>query len=113
VARVRAAWPSASEPCWLAPGIAADLSFTPDPGASDRAAADALRSLLGDDPVDVVVQGATHRRKKLLVADMDSSMIRQECIDELADSAGLKDRVATISGLARSPSSRHDASASR
>jgi hypothetical protein len=85
VARVRAAWPSASEPCWLAPGIAADLSFTPDPGASDRAAADALRSLLGDDPVDVVVQGAP------IAAD----------------------RVATISGLARSPSSRHDASASR
>lgn len=65
---MRAAGPSASEPCWLVPGIAADLFFTPDPGASVRAAADALRALLGDDPVDVVMQGTTDPRKKLLVA---------------------------------------------
>jgi hypothetical protein len=83
------ALPGASEPRWLAPGIAADLFFTPDPGGSDRAAAEALRLLRGDDPVDVVVQSAAHRRKKLLVADMDSTMIGQECIDELADCVGL------------------------
>jgi phosphoserine phosphatase len=96
VVRVRAALPGASEPRWLASGIAADLFFTPDPGASDRSTTDALRPLLGDDPVDVVVQRTSHRRKRLLVADMDSTMIGQECIDELAASVGLKDRVAAI-----------------
>ena len=39
--------------------------------------------------IDLVVQPAAHRRKKLLLADMDSTMIRQECIDELADKAGV------------------------
>jgi hypothetical protein len=47
VARVRAALPGASEPRWLAPDIAADLFFTSDLDASDRAAAEALRSVLG------------------------------------------------------------------
>jgi phosphoserine phosphatase len=96
IARARAALPDASEPRWLAPGIAADVFFTPDPGEGDRAAADALRLLLEKEAVDVVVQRTTYRRKKLLVADMDSTMIGQECIDELADSVGLKDRVAAI-----------------
>ena len=45
---------------------------------------------------DVVVQGESARRRKLLVADMDSTMITVECIDELADYAGIKDRVAEI-----------------
>ncbi len=45
---------------------------------------------------DVVVQPAEHRRKRILVADMDSTMIGQECIDELADYAGVKGRVAAI-----------------
>jgi phosphoserine phosphatase len=47
-------------------------------------------------PVDVVVQPRLDRRKKLLLADMDSTMIDQECIDELADFAGLKAQVAAI-----------------
>ena len=41
-------------------------------------------------PVDVVVQPAAARRKRLLLADMDSTMIGQECIDELADHVGLR-----------------------
>ena len=45
---------------------------------------------------DVVVQPAANRRKKLFLADMDSTMIGQECIDELADYAGLKAHVAAI-----------------
>ena len=48
------------------------------------------------DGVDVVVQPAAGRRKKLFLADMDSTMIGQECIDELADYVGLKARVAAI-----------------
>ncbi|HRK24996.1 MAG TPA: phosphoserine phosphatase SerB, partial [Beijerinckiaceae bacterium] len=47
-------------------------------------------------PVDVVVQPAAGRRKRLLIADMDSTMIGQECIDELADFVGLKDKVSAI-----------------
>ncbi|PSJ37400.1 phosphoserine phosphatase SerB [Allosphingosinicella deserti] len=46
--------------------------------------------------VDIVVQGEAGRRKKLLIADMDSTMITVECIDELADYAGLKAEVAEI-----------------
>jgi phosphoserine phosphatase len=79
----------------LDPGIAADLLFTPS-GADDKAIAERLRSALKDVPVDVVVQPVATRRKRLLVADMDSTMIGQECIDELADYVGLKPHVAAI-----------------
>src|SRR5665811_1162430 len=54
----------------------------------------------GDLPIDIVVQPQAFRRKKLFLADMDSTMIGQECIDELADFAGLKAHVAEITGRA-------------
>src|SRR5207302_11520123 len=79
----------------LDPGVAVDLLFTPG-SADDKAVAERLRTALKDLPVDVVVQPLAARRKKLFVADMDSTMIGQECIDELADYAGLKARVAAI-----------------
>ena len=47
-------------------------------------------------PVDVIIQPVAGRRKKLLVADMDSTIIGQECLDELADFVGLKAHVAAI-----------------
>ena len=47
-------------------------------------------------PVDIAVQEANDRKKKILIADMDSTMIDQECIDELADEVGVKERVAEI-----------------
>lgn len=56
----------------------------------------ALADLIGGRPIDCVVQAPETRRKKLLVADMDSTMIGQECIDELADMVGLKPRIAAI-----------------
>src|SRR5213080_3335062 len=62
----------------LDPGIAADLLFTPG-SADDKAIAERLRSALQDVPIDVVVQPVAARRKKLFVADMDSTMIGQEC----------------------------------
>jgi phosphoserine phosphatase len=74
---------------WIDEGDAADLSFSGDP----RSARWALEAL---DGLDVVVQPEEPRWKKLLVADMDSTIIGQECIDELADYAGLKDKVARI-----------------
>jgi phosphoserine phosphatase len=79
----------------LDPGIAVDLPFTPS-GADDQAIAQRLRTALGGLRIDVVVQPLAGRRKTLFVADMDSTMIGQECIDELADYVGLKAHVATI-----------------
>src|ERR1700761_4096920 len=87
---------------WLAPGVAMDIAFLledMEPGEERSLLKDIdrdLRDIIGDDPVDVVVQPHDKRRKKLFVADMDSTMIGQECIDELADYAGFKDRVAAI-----------------
>ena len=90
----RAAFPRAGEPTALGPD-AADISFTPDASFDQRAAVEALRLTFGA-PFDLVVQPAANRRKKLFLADMDSTMIGQECIDELADFVGLKAHVATI-----------------
>ncbi|MEM9170841.1 MAG: phosphoserine phosphatase SerB [Pseudomonadota bacterium] len=59
-------------------------------------AARAVRAALGEAPVDVVVQPAAGRRKALLVADMDSTIIEQECIDEMADALGLRDEIAAV-----------------
>ena len=78
----------------LAEGIAADVHFTVEPG-SERAVAEDLLARLGA-PIDVVVQKAAGRAKGLLVADMDSTMIGQECIDELAAELGLKEKIAAI-----------------
>jgi phosphoserine phosphatase len=77
---------------WLDEGVAADLVFTGDLKAK-RAA---LEGALKGEPIDVIVQPLAHRRKRLLVADMDSTLIGQECVDELAALAGVGDRVAAI-----------------
>ena len=74
---------------WLDEGDAADLRFSGN-------ARDARWALDGLEGVDVVTQPEEPRWKRLLVADMDSTIIGQECIDELADYAGLKDKVARI-----------------
>ncbi len=62
---------------------------------NNRQIAECLRKAFAD-TVDVVVQPIAKRRKMLFLADMDSTMIAQECIDELADFAGLKEHVAVI-----------------
>jgi phosphoserine phosphatase len=91
----RAILPSAHDVRWLFEGVAADIPF--DNGADDVPTITArLREAIGDFPVDIVVQPRATRRKKLFLADMDSTMIGQECIDELADFAGLKAHVAAI-----------------
>ena len=74
---------------WIDEGDAADLRFDGDAKAA-RWAIDGL------DRVEIVVQGEETRWKRLFVADMDSTIIGQECIDELADYAGLKEKVARI-----------------
>lgn len=77
---------------WLAPGKSFDIPFAGDPDAV-RAA---LRTLNDEWLLDVNILAAANRRKKLLVADMDSTVIACECIDELADMAGIKSKVAAI-----------------
>ncbi len=84
----------ASAVVWLAEGIACDLVLPRDPDAAEKTAA--LRAALASEPVDVIVQQGETRRKKILIADMDSTMIDQECIDELADEIGVKEHVAAI-----------------
>ena len=79
---------------WLDPAVACDLAL-PEPLLPEDADAK-LRDLLAFVPVDIVVQDIAGRRKKLLIADMDSTMIDQECIDELADEIGIKDHIAAI-----------------
>jgi phosphoserine phosphatase len=75
---------------WLEPGVAADLYFA---GGDGRAA---LAPLAAEAGFDVVVQPTATRAKRLLVADMDSTLIGQECIDELAARAGVWDTVAAV-----------------
>ncbi|MDQ6433532.1 phosphoserine phosphatase SerB [Mesorhizobium sp. LHD-90] len=78
---------------WLAAGIACDLAL---PDGFDANVDPGLTADLASRRIDLVVQPAAGRRKRLLLADMDSTMIDQECIDELADEVGLKDHVAAI-----------------
>ena len=91
----RAILPSAGPAKWLWDEVAADIPF--GDGHEDIAAiATRLREAREDLPIDIVVQPVLGRRKKLFLADMDSTMIGQECIDELADFVGLKAHVAGI-----------------
>ena len=76
---------------WLHQRIACEIHA---PRAADPVAA--ARSVIGSRPVDVALVPDEGRRKLVLVADMDSTMIEQECIDELADAVGIKAQVADI-----------------
>ena len=93
IAHVRALLSAAGvrpgEVAWIDHGDAADLVFT---GAA-KAARGALARV---DGIDFAVRDGERRPARLFVADMDSTMIGQECIDELADYAGFKDQVAQI-----------------
>lgn len=83
---------------WLSEGVACDI---PVPDGHDAGTADRLlRQAIDGEPVDVAIQEAHGRAKKMLVADMDSTMIDQECIDELADEIGIKAHVAAITARA-------------
>jgi phosphoserine phosphatase len=94
----RAILPSPGPAHWLFDEVAVDIPFTGQilRGLDLRAIETRLRKAREDLPIDIVVQPLGFRRKKLLLADMDSTMIGQECIDELADFAGLKAHVAEI-----------------
>jgi phosphoserine phosphatase len=96
IERARGALPSPQAPIWLDPGVAADIPFSAPRENDNHALAERARDALAGAAVDVVLQQAAGRRKALFLADMDSTMIGQECIDELADYVGLKPHVAAI-----------------
>lgn len=96
VARLRQALGDAGAvagvPDWLDTGIACDIPFEGAPAQGLAAA----RQVLDGEAIDAFAQLAGERRKKLLVADMDSTIVAEETLDELADFAGLKDKIAAI-----------------
>ena len=94
VESLRNAW-GGGDAVWLDPGVAAEFAIAAIPG--NRWAAWEAFQAMG---IDLVVQGAVGRKKRLLIADMDSTMIAQECIDELADEAGVGAYVAGITARA-------------
>ncbi|WP_432287992.1 phosphoserine phosphatase SerB [Aminobacter sp. BA135] len=84
----------ASAIVWLAEAVACDIALPAGLSADDAHAS--LAAALTGEAIDFAIQDNATRRKKILIADMDSTMIEQECIDELADEIGVKDRVADI-----------------
>lgn len=86
-----------AELVWLEPGVACDLRLRTAPSPAERRDLTDLAQAAG---IDCVVQEAAGRRKRILLADMDSTMINEECIDELADMIGIKDAVAAITARA-------------
>ncbi|MEX6505140.1 phosphoserine phosphatase SerB [Jiella sp. M17.18] len=82
---------------WLHPGYAADLTVETAPSEAQRRELSVAASAAG---FDCVVQEARTRRKRFLIADMDSTMIGEECIDELAAEVGIKDHIAAITARA-------------
>jgi phosphoserine phosphatase len=84
----------AGEPRWLAEGDALEMSLAPQ--GAPRDLEHALRHELAERPVDVAVVPGCNRRKRLLLADMDSTLIDQEVVDELAAIAGIGDAVRAI-----------------
>ncbi len=91
---LRNAW-GGGDVVWLAPDEAAEFTVESVPATRWAVWEDLQRM-----NVDMVVQPAEGRRKRLLLADMDSTMIEQECIDQLADMAGIGAKVSAITARA-------------
>ncbi len=86
----------AQAPVWLDKGIAADIPFTPQGPIDCRATAQALREAIADPQIDVIVQPAQGRRKKLLLVEMDKVLLRQTTSDEIAAVVGVASQRAEI-----------------
>ncbi|SNT76019.1 phosphoserine phosphatase SerB [Paracoccus seriniphilus] len=82
-------------PRWLNPGVAGEFDITAMPADVEQVWSD-LQTI----GIDLAIQPTIGRRKSILLADMDSTMIEQECVDELADVAGVGPRVADITARA-------------
>ena len=84
----------ASQMAWVQEGIACDLHFESDPVVARASLEGAIAG------IDVIIQRTAERRRSLIIADMDSTMITVECIDELADYAGIKAEIAEVTEAA-------------
>jgi phosphoserine phosphatase len=89
--RVSASTGSSVKQIWLAGSEALDVGLDECPEIKKLAA-----SLVGSQPIDWCVQPAEGRRKRMLIADMDSTIIGQECLDEMADLKGIKPEIAAL-----------------
>lgn len=85
------------KPAWIEPHKAADL---PVQNAPTMEQMKALRTIFAADRLDILCSMAQHRQKKLLLADMDSTIVTTETLDELAGRAGIKDQIAEITARA-------------
>lgn len=85
------------QPRWLSENHAADFPTT---GCLNHDQMRMLWDALAADRIDVFCTPATHRRKKLLMADMDATIVTTETLDELAGYAGIKDKIAAITARA-------------
>jgi phosphoserine phosphatase len=92
-AAIAAAGALAGEPRWLASGIALDCPIV---RGDPHLALASARAALGPAPVDANLIEASARRKRLLIADMDSTIVTSETLDEMAGFAGLKEQIAAI-----------------
>ena len=93
VTALGAALPLAGAPDWLAPGTACDLPLA---GIAREAAEAAARKAIGGAAIDVLVQASAGRRKRVLVADFEATIIENEMLEELADFIGRRPEVAEI-----------------
>ena len=84
-------------PTWLCQEMACDISYE---NLSDDQAEAAARSIFKDDPIDPIAQPTQYRRKHLLLADMDSTIVTTETLDDLAAHVGLKDEISAITARA-------------
>jgi len=96
VAQVASAVGCTKSPQWLAPDIACDLLIEEVQPFEPKIVLAIAHQLVATTAIDVAIQPCAHRRKRLLIADMDSTIIAQECIDELGAAFGLKSQIADI-----------------
>ncbi|MBK1698744.1 phosphoserine phosphatase SerB [Rhodovibrio salinarum] len=90
---LRAAGAEVSDHRWLSEHVAADLPYR---GITPSAAGTAARKAVADRPLDTAAQPETGRRKAVLIADMDSTIVTGETLDEMSEAVGLKDKIAEI-----------------
>ncbi len=89
-----------SEVRWLAPGEAVELPLRVEEPVVAEGIADAIAAELAGQPIDSALLPAANRRKRLLVADMESTIVAEECLDELAAEAGIGEQIAGITARA-------------
>lgn len=93
---VQSTLPGEAGICWLAPEEACDIRLPATEAGHLAAISRAVEELIGGAAIDRAILPAHGRRKRMLIADMDSTIIEQECLDEIADVIGIKPQIAKI-----------------